>query len=305
MQRRWPHLLLTASVLAWARITTAGAAAAESGAVGNASVSIWPGDPPGTAAAAAPEQVRLTELGEHIITSVHHPSLTPYLPDPALATGAAVIVIPGGGHSELWMDHEGYWVGQWLSAHGIAAFVLKYRLARQRGSTYTVEGDELADVQRAIRFVRNRATAWHIDAGRVGVLGFSAGGELALLAGTRPARALNTGSDSAKGGDEVERQSASPAFVGLMYPGIPESMPLPKRLPPMFLLCGAQDSPALVARLPQLYRDIVAAGGAAELHILANANHGFGLRDANPPAVAIWPTLFYNWLAASGFLKGS
>jgi len=292
MQRRWPHLLLTASVLTWARISAAGADATVA-----ASVPIWAGDPPGTAAAAAPEQVRLTELGEHIITSVHHPSLTPYLPDPALATGAAAIVIPGGGHSELWMDHEGYRVGQWLSAHGIAAFVLKYRLARQRGSTYTVEGDELADVQRAIRFVRSRAAAWHIEAGRVGVLGFSAGGELALLAGTR--------SDRAEGGDEVERQSASPAFVGLMYPGIPESVPLPKRLPPMFLLCGAQDSPALVARLPQLYRDIVAAGGAAELHILANANHGFGLRDANPPAVAIWPTLFYNWLAASGFLKGS
>ena len=134
-----------------------------------------------------------------------------------------------------------------------------------------------------------------IDAGRVGVLGFSAGGELALLAGTRPARA---------GSDDVERQSASPAFVGLMYPGLPASVPLPKPLPPMFLLCGAQDSPTLVARLPELYRDIVAAGGSAELHILANANHGFGLRAGNSPAVAIWPTLFSNWLAANGFLKG-
>jgi hypothetical protein len=73
----------------------------------------------------------------------------------------------------------------------------------------------------------------------------------------------------------------------------------------MFMLCGAQDSPALTARLPELYRAVVAAGGHAELHILGNANHGFGMRDGNPPAVAIWPTLFYNWLAASGFLKGS
>jgi endo-1,4-beta-xylanase len=90
-----------------------------------------------------------------------------------------------------------------------------------------------------------------------------------------------------------------------MYPGLPETMALPKRLPPMFLRCGAQDSPAVAARLPELYRAIVAAGGAAELHILGNANHGFGMRESNPPAVAIWPTLFYNWLAASGFLQGS
>ncbi len=292
MQRRWPHLLLTTWVWAWAQISAAG-----TDATGQAPIPIWPGVPPGTAAVTAAEQVRLTELGEHIITSVHQPSLTPYLPEQALATGAAVIVIPGGGHSELWMDHEGYRVGQWLSAHGIAAFVLKYRLARQTGSTYTVAGDELADVQRAIRFVRSRATAWHVDAGRVGVLGFSAGGELALLAGTRPVAALSQQID------EVDRQSASPAFVGLMYPGLPEIVPLPKPLPPMFLLCGAQDSPALVARLPELYRAIVAAGGSAELHILGNANHGFGMRESNPPAVAIWPTLFYNWLAASGFLK--
>ncbi len=118
---------------------------------------LWPTGAPGSEGKTGEEAVRLTEQGEHIVSSVHHPSITPYLPDSTSATGAAVIVIPGGGHRELWMDHEGYRVGRWLSTHGIAAFVLKYRLARQEGSTYTVEGNALADVQRAMRMVRSRA----------------------------------------------------------------------------------------------------------------------------------------------------
>lgn len=262
-----------------------------------APIPIWNGEPPGTSAAAAAEQVRVNEYGEHIVSSVHRPSLTPYLPDPAQASGAAVIVIPGGGHRELWMDHEGYRVAKWLASHGIAAFVLKYRLAAEPGSTYTVERDELADVQRAIRLVRHRATAWHIDTARVGVLGFSAGGELALLAAIRPAVATGDAADA------VDRQPARPAFAGLMYPGLPDNLQLAADLPPMFLLCGEQDSAAIAGRLPELQLAIDKAGGSAELHVLAHANHGFGMREANPPAIAIWPTLFYNWLGAGGFLN--
>lgn len=264
-----------------------------------APIPIWNGDPPGTPAAAPAELMRMNEYGEHIVNSVHHPSLTPYLPDPAQASGAAVIVIPGGGHRELWMDHEGFRVAQWLALHGIAAFVLKYRLAAEPGSTYSVERDELADVQRAIRLVRHRASALHIDAARVGVLGFSAGGELALLAAIRPA------SPAGNAADAVDRESARPAFAGLMYPGLPENLQLPSGLPPMFLLCGEQDSAAIAGRLPELQLAIEKAGGSAELHVLAHANHGFGMRESNPPAIAVWPTLFYNWLGASGFLKGN
>ena len=91
----------------------------------------------------------------------------------------------GGGHRELWMDHEGYRVGRWLSDHGIAAFVLKYRLSKENGSTYTIEGNSLPDVQRAVRLVRSHASDWNIGADRIGVIGFSAGGELAALAATR------------------------------------------------------------------------------------------------------------------------
>ena len=98
---------------------------------------------------------------------------------------AAVIIAPGGGHSLLSIDHEGYDVAKLLSGHGVAGFVLKYRLAKEKGSTYTVEKDALGDMQRAIRMVKSRAAEWGVDPERVGVMGFSAGGELAVMAAER------------------------------------------------------------------------------------------------------------------------
>jgi endo-1,4-beta-xylanase len=257
---------------------------------------LWPGGAPGSEGQTAAEVVRLTDQGEHIVSRIHHPSITPYLPVAANATGAAVIVIPGGGHRELWMDHEGYRVGQWLSEHGIAAFVLKYRLAREEGSRYTVEGNSLADVQRAIRLVRSRAAGWHIVLDHIGVMGFSAGGELAALAGTR----ADSGTPGAT--DTVERASSRAAFMGLIYPSIPGRLQLGSSTPPAFLLCGDRDIPAISDSLPSLYGQIRRAGGFAELHVLAGVGHGFGIRDNNPPAVANWISLFYDWLEARGML---
>jgi len=101
--------------------------------------------------------VRVTDAGEHVVSSVHRPSLMYFLPRRETATGAAIIIAPGGGHRELWIDHEGYAVAEWLREHGIAAVVLKYRLAREEGSTYTIEQHELWDIQRAISLVRGNA----------------------------------------------------------------------------------------------------------------------------------------------------
>ena len=258
-------------------------------------IPLWPSGAPGLQGKTGVEAVRLTELGEHIISHVTHPSITPYLPVAGAGTGAAVIVIPGGGHRELWMDHEGYRVGRWLADHGIAAFVLKYRLAREDGSTYTVEGDELADVQRAIRMVRSRASDWHIAPDRVGVIGFSAGGELAALAGTR----FDGG--AAGSNDPVAREGSRPAFVGLMYPSVRTDLKFSKNTPPVFLMCGERDS-AIAEWLPGLYAAVRHAGASAELHVLAGAGHGFGIRDNNPPAIAIWATLWYDWLDSQGML---
>src|SRR5271168_71846 len=136
-----------------------------------ASIGLWPNGAPGSEGNSTLEKVRLSPEGEHIISNVQEPSITPYLPGPDVATGAAIIIAPGGGHSEIWIDHEGYAVAEWLSSHGVAAFVLKYRLAREKGSKYTIEGTELGDMQRAIRLVRSRSTEWGIDPRRVGVMG--------------------------------------------------------------------------------------------------------------------------------------
>lgn len=258
---------------------------------------VWPDGAPGSEGRAGQEVVRLSERGEHIVSSVHAPSLTAYLPTREEATGAAVVVIPGGGHAELWMDHEGYRVAQVLAEHGIAAFVLKYRLAREKGSMYTVAEHALPDVQRAVRLVRSRAGEWAIDPTRVGVMGFSAGGELAALASTRYDPGIPGSANP------VDRVSSRPDFQALFYPSIPHELKVSREIPPSFLLCGAADQPAISLGLANLYVDLDRAGVPTELHIYAGVGHGFGLRATNQGPVATWPQRFVEWLGAQGFLK--
>ena len=253
---------------------------------------LWPNGAPGSEGKNSSEEVvRLTPDGEHIVSNIHHPSITPYLPAKDKSTGAAVIIVPGGGHRELWMDHEGYRVAQWLSDHGVAAFMLKYRLAQEKNSTYTIEGNELADIQRAIRTVRSRAAEWGINRENVGVMGFSAGGELAALAATR----FDLGNAAAT--DSIERVSSKPAFQALLYPGIPRGMIFTKETPPAFLVCGEDDRPEIAQGLPELYLALKRAGVSAELHVYAGVGHGFGIRASNRAPVSAWPELFVEWLA--------
>ena len=226
------------------------------------------------------QSVRLNEYGEHIVSNVDNPTIEPYLP--AHGNGTAVVVIPGGGHRELWMDHEGYRVAAWLRSQGIAAFVLKYRLAQAPGSHYTI-ADELDDVQAAIRMVRERAKEWHVVSTHVGVIGFSAGGELALRAGTAPDASLR------------------PDFMGLIYPGIPADLKIEGPLPPAFLLCGADDNTAISEGVPALYLSLKHAGGSPELHIISKTGHGFGMRKENSASIKDWPVLFRDWLHGQGF----
>lgn len=258
---------------------------------------LWPKDAPGSEGKTAEEAVRISPQGDHIVSSVHRPSITPYLPSKETASGAAVIVIPGGGHRELWMDHEGYRVAQWLSERGVAAFVLKYRLAAEPGSSYTIEGHSLPDVQRAIRLVRSRAREWGIAPDRIGVIGFSAGGELAARAGTH----YDAGNTSASA--PIDRESSKPAFQALIYPAIPRDMKLSKETPAAFLLCGENDRPDISQGLAQLYLALKQAEVPVELHILTGAGHGFGMRDGNPRAVSNWISLFYDWLDTRALLK--
>jgi endo-1,4-beta-xylanase len=260
---------------------------------------LWPDGPPGLQGNPGPETVRMTEQGEHIVSNVHSPSLTPYLPSQATRTGAAFVVVPGGGHKELWMDHEGYRVAQFFADHGVAAFILKYRLAREEGSAYTVEGAELTDLQRAIRTVRSRASEWEIDPNRIGVIGFSAGGELALLAGTR----FNNG--DARAPSALDRVSSRPDFDVVLYPGIPAGLRFPARTPPMFLLCGGDDRPQVVSGVTQIYLALRAAKVPAELHLYDGVGHGFGLRATNKGPVTNWLNQFVDWLRVRNVRQGS
>ena len=148
-------------------------------------IPLWPQGAPGSEGKPMKELVTTTASGELSVSGIHNPSITPYLPTKDKATGPAILVIPGGGHRVLAITHEGYNVAEWLRDRGIAAFVLKHRLAREANSTYKIEVESFADTKRALRLIRSRAAEWNIDPARVGAIGFSAGGELVSMASTR------------------------------------------------------------------------------------------------------------------------
>src|SRR5947209_8466544 len=179
-------------------------------------------------------------------TFVNHPSVYAFLPPEDQASGVAVIVAPGGGHSQLVIEKEGWDIAEWLNKNGIAAFVLKYRLARAPESHYSVVGDELTDASRAVRMVRCRAAEWHLKTDKIGFMGFSAGGELAALIETRFDRG------QANASDPIERASSRPDFAVDVYPGLSNPISVPKDAPPTFLVC-ADDDPTHVVATVNLY----------------------------------------------------
>lgn len=243
------------------------------------------------------EKVRVTEGGDRVVSNVHQPALFPYLPTSEMTTGAAVIIAPGGGHRELWTTHEGHNLARWLRERGIAAFVLYNRLARETNSTYTVDGEALADTQRAVRLVRSRAVEWQLQPDRIGVLGFSAGGELAALADMRPL----TG--DARSNDPLEHVSSKPDFQALIYPGSSRRFEARKESSPVFIVCGYNDRPDISRGMAEVYLKYKEAGVPAELHIYAKAGHGFGVRDTLQGAVGKWPERLVEWLDDLGMLE--
>jgi len=189
----------------------------------------------------------------------------------------------------LWSDHEGHNVAKWLAERGIAGFVLLHRLAREKDSTYTIEGHSLADTQQALRVLKSRAAEWGSKPDRIGVMGFSAGGELAALAALLYA--------NSKG--DVRR-----AFQALIYPAIPKETAFSKEsTPPAFLVCGENDRQNISQGLPELYLAMTKAGASAELHVYANTGHGLGLRPSRPSVAMTWPQRFVEWLEVRGMLN--
>jgi endo-1,4-beta-xylanase len=202
----------------------------------------------------------------------------------------AVVIAPGGGHSQLVIDKEGWDIADWLNQHGIAGFVVKYRLARAPNSKYTVDRDALADTHRALRTVRAHAKEWGVDPARIGFMGFSAGGEMAALMETR----FDRGNDSSP--DPIERQSSRPDFSVIVYPGFkPGTITVPKDAPPAFLVCADDDRSHVVTTV-NLYLDLEKQGISSEMHIYAAGAHGFGMRQSKLP-VATWPDRLLAWMA--------
>lgn len=261
-------------------------------------IPLWPNGAPGSEARRTePEKI----VGANV-SNIHHPTLTVYLPAPAVATGTAIIVVPGGGHSKLVMEHEGYNVGSWLAERGIAAFVLKHRLAKDDATPagtpqpYTIDRDAVADGQRALRLVRRRAAEWSLNPAAVGMVGFSAGGEVVAFTAMRAAPG------NASAADPIDRESARPDFQALIYPGKSSQIIPEKGAPPVFLAAGFGDRTDISEGLADVYLRFKRAGVPAELHIYAGAGHGFGLRAANKSPAGAWPDRLREWLVDRKFI---
>lgn len=262
-----------------------------------AEIPLWPEGAPGSEGKPMKDVVTTSASGELSVSGIHNPSITPYLPAKEKATGLAILVIPGGGHRVLAITHEGYNVAEWLRDHGIAAFVLKHRLAREANSTYKIDVESFADTQRAIRLIRRRAGEWSIDPSRVGAIGFSAGGELVSMASAR----FEAGDAAA--GDPLARQNSKPDFQALIYPGRSGDIQPTKDSPPVFLAAAYNDRPDISEGLAEAYLRFKRAGVPAELHIYGTGGHGFGLRSSNTRPVGHWMVRFEEWLAEGGFLR--
>lgn len=256
---------------------------------------LWPDGAPG-AESHHGEPEKLTD-GAYV-SNVHDPSLTVLRADARHANGASVVVVPGGGHRMLVFQNEGMLAGRYLNRMGVTAFVLKYRLARDTGSParYSIEGDASADLRRAVRWVRAHAGEYGIDPQRIGVMGFSAGGELVTLVADHPAPAVPAR-------DALDRVDGRPDFQVLVYPG-PLGVPAKavQAAPPAFLVAGSRDECCMAPAL-DLYRQLTGAGVSAELHLYAGTGHAFNLGQRGERiSLQHWPDRLHDWLADGGWL---
>jgi acetyl esterase/lipase len=275
-------------------------AAAGSAANAGTTVLLWPEGAPGALGTADEDK----------------PSITVYLPA-ANPTRTAVVIAPGGGYVHLASGYEGVDVAAWLNAHGVAAFVLKYRLGPKYHNPI-----ELGDAQRAIRTVRARAAEYGVAADHIGMWGFSAGGHLTATAGTQ----FDAGNAAAA--DAVERESSRPDFLVLAYPVITMKEPyvhtgsklyllgntptqaevdamsaelhVTAQTPPVFLFATTDDRTVPVMNSVMFYEALVKAGVPAEMHLFQHGGHGSGLAPANPQ-LSVWPELLIKWMRERGY----
>lgn len=231
------------------------------------------------------------QAASYWVKNVHNPSLTVFLPPKETATGVAVIVCPGGGFRELGFNGEGLAPAMYLTNFGIAAFALKYRLPRETNSPYSLPRHALEDGQRAMRVVRHHAKEWGIDPNRVGMMGFSAGGEVVSLT------TYNPGTGNPDAADPIDRLSATPNFQIMIYPG-PLGIPdvVPTNAPPSFWLAANDDrQPArTIAEMLPKYR---AAKAPIEVHLFSKGGHAFNMGTRSRlTTIKGWPSRLTDWL---------
>jgi acetyl esterase/lipase len=278
-------------------------------------VDLWPGKTPGDAGISGKETSRVHQsplVGPtRLITNVTHPTLTVCLPPREKNTGTAMIICPGGGYWDLYWELEGEEVAAWLNSVGMTGIILKYRCPRRPGEVPREPplGPQL-DAQRAVRLVRSRASEWGIDPNRIGMVGFSAGGHLALATATGFSRNLYEPVDAA------DKLSARPDFAVMCYSGylkakdrdgLSAGIQVPPDTPPVFLAHASDDRESYGGSNAEnsvfMYVALKRAGIPTELHVFAVGDHDFGVRQ-NDKLPSSWTQLCIKWLRHQHLLSG-
>jgi acetyl esterase/lipase len=285
---------------------------------GHVQVPIWPGTPPDAKPMPGPEDLANVS---HLVAgrpwiavlNVSQPTMTVYSPA-AKNTGAAVVVLPGGGFQVLAIDLEGTEVCDWLTSTGITCVLLKYRVPSEpydwhcdcRPHNLMTSTRSLEDVQRTIGLIRLHAKQWHVDPRKIGVLGFSAGGYLAAEISTKYQKRLYAPKD------EADKESARPDFAVLVYPGhlapdttdgntLNPNVHVTAETPPTFLVQAQNDKIDGVNQSLVYYTALKKAGAPVEMHLYAEGGHAFGLRRT-ALAITGWPRLVETWLHTIGMM---
>ena len=280
-------------------------------------VEIWPGKVPDESGGIGPERIRMSpaldrkqvEVTEptRMITDVTNPTITIYRPVTEKNTGTAMLICPGGGYWNLYWELEGEEVAAWLNSIGVTGIILKYRVPRRPDEPKGEPARRpLQDAQRALSLIRSRAKEWGIHPQRIGIVGFSAGGHLAI------ATATSFDKRTYEPIDDVDKISCRPDFAIPVYSGylkakdkdeLAPGLRIPTNTPPIFFVHGGDDIISPPEHSVLMYLALKRAGVPAELHVYANTTHDFGVRTNDRP-YSKWTARCTDWLRDGGLLRG-